>query len=236
MISVKSSALLVMGTLLAALLGGCAGSYQARSVDLKGSDTLLVNPDLLVKGQEGQMLYRYINPAVNFSQYTNVLVDPVVIYKEAKLDKEDQENYQKLATNAYLDLTQQLGQDYQIVSAPQAGTIRVQFAITDAEKSGPVRNIISTVIPQAVALSGIKYLITGKMIGVGEITAEMRFTDAMTGELLAAGYDRRVGGKDLGESFNTWYNAEQALLFWAKQIRYQGCVLRGGSNCVKPVN
>ncbi len=33
---------------MALVLGGCAGSYQARNVDLK--ESVLVNPDILVKG------------------------------------------------------------------------------------------------------------------------------------------------------------------------------------------
>ena len=69
---------------------------------------------------------------------------------------------------------------------------------------------------------------------MGEISAEIKITDAMTGMLLAAAMDKRVGGKDPKGIVDTWYNADQALLYWAKQVRYVMCNQRGGSNCVKP--
>jgi len=40
------SGLFVSLITIALLLGGCADSYQARNVDLKYSDTLMVNPDV----------------------------------------------------------------------------------------------------------------------------------------------------------------------------------------------
>ena len=43
----------------------------------------------------------------------------------------------------------------------------------------------------------MKYGASGKQSGVGEITGEFKVTDAMTGELLGAALDRRVGGKDV---------------------------------------
>ena len=221
--------------LMAALLGGCAGSTQARNGDLK-AETILVKPDIVQKGTGDQVLYRYVNPAVDWKQYTKVMIEPVVIYKHGELDKEQLENYQLLANNAYNYLNQELATTANVVTTPEPGTIRFQLAIVDAEKSAPVRNIISTIVPQAAVISGLKYLATGKMVGVGEITAEARLTDAVTGQLLGAGYDRRVGGKDLGESFNGWYNADQALQFWAKKAAWYLCDSKGGTNCVKPTN
>jgi hypothetical protein len=224
-----------LAVLAAALLGGCAGSYQARSVDLK-PDTILVSPDVYQKGTGDQVLYRYVNQAVDWKQYDKVMIEPVVIYKEAELDKDQLQNYQLLANNAYNYLTKEMGTQATIVTTPEPGTIKFQLAIVDAEKSAPVRNIISTIVPQAAVISGLKYLVTGKMMAVGEITAEARLTDAMTGQLLGAGYDRRVGGKDLGESFNGWYNADSAMQFWAKKAAWFLCDSKGGTNCVKPEN
>ena len=71
----KSSVMVVMGIITAATLGGCAGSYQARSVDLK--QATLVNPDLLKKGEGDQLLYRYVNPKADVKQYTSMLIEPV---------------------------------------------------------------------------------------------------------------------------------------------------------------
>lgn len=220
---------------MAALLGGCAGSYQARSVDLN-PNTILVNPDVFQKGTGDQVLFRYVNPAVNFNSYTNVLIDPVLIYKQAELDAGELENYQKLANNAFVYLNQELATQLTVVTVPGPNTIRLQFAIVDAERSAPVRNLLSTLSPIGIGLNIVKYTITGKQMGVGEITAEMRATDAATGQLLAAGYDRRVGGKAAQGIYETWYNADQALQYWAKKSAWFICDAKGGTTCVQPGN
>jgi len=69
---------------------------------------------------------------------------------------------------------------------------------------------------------------------VGEITAEFKISDAVTGELLWAAIDRRVGGKDVGGMCESWHNADAALKYWAKRMRYVLCEESGGKSCVKP--
>jgi hypothetical protein len=229
----KKVAMLVMVVAATLQLGGCGvGSYQARSVDLKESP--LVNPDILVQGTHDQALYLYVNPKADFKQYTMVLIDPVLVYKDAELDKDERENYQKLANNAFVYVTQELEKDYRKVIAPEPGTLRIQMAIIDADSSKPVRNTLSTIVPIGMVLSLVKYTATGKQAGVGDITGEMKITDASTGELLGAALDRRVGGKELSKLWSGWHNADDALQYWAKRLSFTLCNMRGGSNCVKP--
>ncbi len=216
----------------ALLLSGCGASMQARSVDVKQS--LLVNPAILQKGTGDQALYRYVNPKLDVKKYTRMMIDPVLIEKQGELDAKDQENYQKLANNAYVYLVQELEKDYKIVLAPEPGTMRIQMAILDADSSKPVRNVTSSILPIGIGISLAQYAATGKPSGVGEITAEFRVTDAMSGELLAAGIDKRVGGKDISGMFDSWHNADEALKYWAQRGRYVLCVERGGKDCVKP--
>jgi len=214
------------------LLGGCAASYQARSMDVK--DSMLVNPAILEPGTGDQALYRYRNPDAKGRRYTKMLVDPVLLKKSAELDVEALENYQKLANNAYLYLVQELQNDFQIVKSPEPGALRIQVAIIDAEPSSKVSNILSSVVPIGIGISAIKGASTGKQSGVGEITAEFKLTDSMTGELLGAAVDRRVGGKDVGGMFDNWYNADAGLKYWAKRLRFVLCTEGGNTNCVKP--
>ena len=132
----------LLGMLVAAALqlGGCAvGSYQARSVDLK--DSPLVDPNILTKGEGDQALYRYANPKANLRQYTKVIVDPVLIRKDGELDKDELEDYQKLANNAYVYLAKELEKDYKIVRASEPGTLRIQTAIIDADRSFPDHHV-----------------------------------------------------------------------------------------------
>jgi len=217
---------------IALLLGGCAGSYQARSMDIK--ETMLVNRAILTPGTGDQALYRYQNPDAKGRPYTKMLVDPVLLKRSAELDAETLENYQKLANNAFVYLVQELRNDFQIVKSPEPETIRIQLAIVDAEPSSPVSNVLSSVVPIGIGISAIKGATTGKQSGVGEITVEFKLTDAMTGELLGAAVDRRVGGKDVGGMFDSWHNADAALQYWAKRVRFVLCTEGGRANCVKP--
>jgi len=227
----RTALMVVMST--AALLGGCAGSYQARSVDIK--EATLFDPNILKEGKEGQSLYRYVNPKVDAKQYTKVFVDKVLVRKDGQLDMEELQNYQNLAYNAYVYLTKELGKDYPIVTAPEPGAVRIQMAITDADSSKPVRNTLSTFVPVGMVLNLVKYSATGKQSGVGEISVEMLITDATTGELLGAALDRRVGGKEVSTLWSSWANANAALEYWAQQLRFVFCDMRGGGvTCVKP--
>jgi len=213
-------------------VGGCGASYQARSVEMK--ESVLVNPAILKPGGDDQALYRYVNPNLDIKKYTKLIIDPVLIYKDGEMSERERANYQTLANNALFYLVKELSDDYQMVTAPEPGAMRLQFAIVDADSSKPVRNLTSSIMPIGIGLSLIKYAAVGKMSGVGEITGEIKVTDAVTGELLGAALDRRVGGKDPKGIFDTWYNADEALKYWAKQVRYVMCAERGAANCVKP--
>lgn len=231
---IRIAGMLVMVVMAALQLGGCAvGSTQARNVDIK--DSPLVNPDILVEGKDDQALYRYVNPKADLKQYNKVMIDPVVVMKDGELDKDELADYQALANNAHVYLTRELEKDYRIVRAPEPGTLRIQTAIIDADSAKPVRNTLSTLMPIGMGISLIKYTATGKQSGVGEITAEMKLTDAGTGELLSAALDRRVGGKELTKLWSKWHNADDALQYWAKRVSWALCDARGGgAACVKP--
>ena len=229
----KIAVMLVMVVAAALQLGSCGvGSYQARSVDLRESP--LVNPDILVQGSDDKALYRYVNPKADVKQYTKVIIDPVLVYGYAGLDKDELENHQKLANNAFIYVTQELEKDYRIVKASESGTLRIKMAIVNADSAKPVRNTFSTLIPVGIGLSIVKYAATGKQVGVGEITMQMKITDASTGELLGAALDRRVGGKELSKLWSSWNNADDALKYWAKRLSFTLCEMRGGVKCVKP--
>jgi hypothetical protein len=134
---------------LASLLGGCAGIYQARSMNVK--EPLLVNMALLKEGGSDQMLYRYVHPTAKVKDYPRMIIDPVLISKESALDATAQENYQKLANNAYVILNEELKKDFEIVNSVERGTMRLQMAIIDADSSKPVRNLLSSALPIGMA-------------------------------------------------------------------------------------
>lgn len=221
---------LIAGTAL--LLGGCSASHQARSMELK--ETLLINPAIMEKGNDDQSLYRYENPKADFKSYSRIMIDPVIMSKSADLEAKELENYQKLVNNAFVLLNDELKNDYNIIPEAVPGTLRVQMGIIAADSSKPGRTVLSTIMPIGLGISLVKYAATGTPMSVGDITVEMKITDATTGELLAAAVDQRVGGINVKGAWESWMTADDALSYWAKKLRFVLCQKRGGTACVKP--
>ncbi|MEF2230475.1 MAG: DUF3313 domain-containing protein [Pseudodesulfovibrio sp.] len=211
------------------LSAGCGSSYHARDMKLQST---LVNPALLQKGTGDQALYRYINKKIDIHQYDKILLDPVVITKDGTLDAEARANYQRLADNAYVFLSRELGKDYKLVKTPGPGCMRVQMGILDADPSQPVRNVLASLTPIGMAVNLVEYSTSGKQSGVGEISVELKVSDAATGELMGAMVDRRVGGEHV--SSDTWADADAGLQWWAKRMRYILCMARSPVGCEKP--
>ena len=228
----KMAVFVVVFALIAPLLVGCASSLQARKVDV--AQAVLVDPSILEKGKEGEALYRYINPKVDWKKYSKVMIEPVIVYQQAAMDAETRENFQTLANNAFVFLNNELQKVATVVTVPGPGTLRMQFAIVSAEKSGSVSNFTTTILPIGMVLSAGKYAATGKPMGVGEITGEMRITDAATGELLAAALDKRVGGKQVRGMFTAWQDADSGLQYWAELVRYRVCSFISSAVCDQP--
>jgi hypothetical protein len=228
----------ILCVVILGLLAGCAATKQARDVEQSGflGD---IYP-LLREGKEGEALLVYKPEKINtarFAQYTKILLDPVTVWRGEESRKEGipQEDVQALADHFYSLLYLTFKEDYEMVQKPSPNTLRIQVAITKLEESMVVLDVVSTVVPQARALSTLKGLATGKPAFVGEASVEAKLSDAKTGKVLAAVVDRRVGGKKLeAEAFDTWSDVNEILDYWAKQARFRLCEARDGANCVHP--
>jgi hypothetical protein len=227
----RNGLLRTVATGLLLLLAACGSSYHARDMDL---DTTLINPSILEKGTGDQALYRYMNKDADVLKYDKILLDPVMVAKDGELDAETRVNYQRLADNAFVLLRRELGKDYALADQPGEGTMRLQMAILEADPSKPMRNILSSVTPVGIAMDMVEYTATGKQSGVGEISMEMKVTDSLSGELLGAVVDRRVGGENMDSVTKPWSGANDGLAWWAKRVRYFLCVARKGVACRNP--
>ena len=222
------------GACAVALIAGCAATQQARDVETSGF--LGSDYGLLREGQENEALLVYRNPSANWAAYDKIKLDPVTIWagKGSGFEDFSQPDRQALADSFYSAIHQELATDYQMVDALGPGVLHVQVALTDAQTSNPTMDTISSIVPQALILSEAKGLVTGKPGFVGEASGEARIADGATGELLAAAVDRRVGGKSLGGSTDSWNDVRQSFVFWAQQFRYRLCTERGGTDCQAP--
>lgn len=224
---------LYLGIMIMLCMAGCAATQQPRGpisgLGVQESGFLKDLYPLMKEGGEGQSLRVYFNPRVEFlpaEAYDKVLLNAVTIYlpPESETRKVPQEKLQQLADLFAGQLSQELSKDYQLVKEPGPKTLRIDVALTDVMETRTNLKALSFV--PAPALPGAKFAglrtaeyLTGKPVFAGEATAEVKMTDAESGDVLFAAMDRRVGTR-LGGGWKSWTDAEQAFRYWAQKVRY----------------
>ena len=198
----------------ALLLAACATTQQA---DLK-SARVRPTSATLTHGTDGQAALRYVNPAAQWTRYRKITIRPVTFWgdEQSKLSPEDQ---QMLVNYFYQALNEELAEKFQIVHQPGPDVLDLQVAITDVEAATRALRSISMVMPQARLLATLKRGVTGSYPFVGGAQADFTISDAMTGDVLAVGVDRRIGGGSLSTAAVWhWGDAENAMREWAKLL------------------
>ncbi len=171
---------------------------------------------MLTPGSDKQLALRYVNPSAQWSQYNKVLIAPVTYWggEDAKIPSSDQ---QTLVDYFQQTLKEQLGKKFQVVDEPGAGVMTLTVALTDAESATPGLRSISMIVPQAHMISNIKYLATGTFPFVGGAQVEGKVTDSVSGQVLAAFVDKRLGGGNFTTGFQwKWGDVENAMKFWGE--------------------
>jgi hypothetical protein len=181
------------------------------------SATGFLGPDYsrLKPGGEGQASLRYLNPSAQWTQYNKVLIMPVSFWgnEATKIPLADQ---QALCNFFYQALRDQFAKKYRLVEQPGPGVMVVQVALTDVAAATPVLRSVTMVIPQARALSTLKYLATGTYPFVGAAQVEAKVSDGASGELLGEWVDKRVGGGSIKTAAQwQWGDVENAMNEWA---------------------
>ena len=179
----------------------------------------LVDYSQLKPGPRGGVAMVYRKKGVDFKKYNKIMLDHVVFYL-----KEDAENkgidpveMAELSEKFHKSAIDGLGAAYPLVDKPGPDVMRIRVAITDLELPGHTAGDINTIKPGGSYMSTLKKRFTGKGPAVGEISMEFEFLDSETNQRIAAGVDRRAGGKQ--ESMNKLATAEDAFKFWAQRLR-----------------
>jgi hypothetical protein len=227
--SMRLATRLISATLATALLAGCSqtaapapniiqraqGETPAppAPTGFLGNDYALLTPP--VEGSDQKAMLRYVNPNATWSSYSKIMVAPVTFWAadDSKVSAADQ---QTLCDYAYNTFTKELGKNFALVDQPGPGVLKVSVALTDATSAVPVLRSVSVVIPQARLLSAVKMLATGTYAFVGSAQGAMKASDSVSGELLAAAVDERVGGTSVKNvTVFQWGDAENAIDYWA---------------------
>jgi hypothetical protein len=238
--SISMRAVGAMACVLFALVisTGCAETRHAMTVDKSG----FLGEELyskMTKGDEDKLeaALRWVDPnAITAGHYTKVILDPIVMYRQPQHmgGGNSNENAQMLLNYFYNKMYLGLSKHFELVEHPGPGTVRWQMAITDYDQSWVALDMISTVVPQLRVVAELKGLATDKPTFVGGVQVEGKISDSLSGRILVAGIDRRVGSKTLTKGTDSWADVKNAMDFWALMADYRACVLTHMSNCVKP--
>ena len=219
-----------------ALLVGCATgqSKQARRVEKSG---FLGDYSMLRPGGEGEALLSYENPEANWPAYNKIFLAPVAYYggRDTYPKGYTRADLQELVNRFYYILYTDLAEDYQMVDEPDPHTLRIQVALTRVGESSQTADSVSAVVPFiANPIRNLGASLSGETILVGQASIEVKITDELTGKLLYAAVDRRVGQRTMSSTTSRTADVEEIMWYYGDLARYRLCTLRGVEKCIRP--
>ncbi len=216
----------------ATLLGvtACHTTRHARSVTESG---FLGDYSQLKEGTSDQAKLVYFAPNVDWKKYTKMYIEPVQLWKgddkESPLGKLSKENQDLITSFLYTELNNELQKSYTLVSSPGPDTLVLRSAVTEAKKSAPVRNLLTSIVPFGIAANILVTAAFGSGIGVGQVQVEAEMLDGQSNQRLWAAVDKRAGTKALRTKFDgTWGDVKLAFEFWAQKLETRLVELRAG--------
>jgi len=125
-----ANTLLLVVVVPAIILAGCAETPPVRYANIDSSSRLTPNTD----DKSNRIPYRYA-PPVDWSKYTNIIIEPVVIYQgfDHQFGDLSPEERKLLAAYMYNKFSESLRPHFREVSTPIAGTIRLKLTLTGAD-------------------------------------------------------------------------------------------------------
>lgn len=203
---------------LAVAMAGCSVTQGAKP-QLAGNRCAIIAPDIcsqLTAGPSGGAALRYIAPDVQWGQYTKVMVSPVTVWggETQKLPAGDA---QVMVDYLYNVFVTSFATKFEIVDLPGPGVLQVMPGLTDAEAATPVLRTVSMAVPQVRVLAMVPYIATGTYPFIGSAQGELVARDSVSGRVLAAAVDRRVGGGAIQTAAQwKWGDVENVMNTWAQ--------------------
>jgi hypothetical protein len=221
----------VLCILLVAILCSCAGhkTERAERIDIYG---YFGDYTMFRKGDPNQALYIYRKPEVDFTYYDKALLDPVIVWRErsSRLKEISNNDAQMLASSLHKSLYKKLSEYYQVVTSPEKNAMRLTVALIDIKET----NVSFGAMPSALVTKTLSETLMDKPALVGEASVELKVTDAVTGEILAAIVDRRLGSGKIQKAESQWEDVNNIFNYWANMLGYRLCLEFGRKNCVPP--
>jgi len=203
-----------LALLAPAMLSACLAA--SRGPDPRGMSGFLDDYSRLREGRPEQPSFVYRNPKVDWTAYNRILFEPVTIWRSGKgsLAGIAEEDLQRLAAEFHTAVHSRIAGIYHLVNEPAPGVMRIRLGITDARQSDPVLDVFTFDVPPAHAVPGEQKLNAGMQALAAAAAIEGEITDSVTGELLAAGVDRRRKTREI----TSWEELRAAVDRWASWL------------------
>ena len=181
MTSKRSWSFLVVGA-GAVLLAACTTTQQATVAqsDIKCGFIGPVCSQLRTGAPGQQIAWLYTNPAVDWTKYKKLMLQPVTYWDDQK-SKVSVEDQHRLTNFLYAAFEAELAKQFQLVDQDGPDVMQLQLALIDVSAATPGLRTITMVIPQARVLATLKRGVTDSYPFVGGAQAEFKLTDSLTG-------------------------------------------------------
>ncbi len=221
--STNRKAILCVGTLLvASQLAACAAT-RGRYFQEPEPSGFLRDYSQLVEHPDFPAARVYLLPSVQWSRYDAIELDSAGLWVNEETKSLSAEDQKLLTDTLYTKMSAELGKVFRLTDAPGPNTLRLRVALTQAQGAKVAMRVVSTIVPQLRAATGLLGLGSDTAFTVGSATVEMEVLDSVTNQRLAAGVDSRAGTKVLfaKRTFQTWGDVEAACDRWSSRIAWQ---------------
>ncbi|GJM21136.1 MAG: hypothetical protein DHS20C15_10510 [Planctomycetota bacterium] len=209
----------LLGLLLLVAFSAC--SVLDRAPDVKTSG-FLSDDSMLKPGAGDEAVLLYTKPGLDLSGYHAILLEPIEVWR-AKDAADNGElpaaDFARLAGVLQTMVSTGLAENWTMTDRPGKGVLRLRMALTDARDSTVAMDIVSMVIPIGMIVTTVNKLATGVNSFVGGAGGEAELTDSVSGEVLLAAVDRRVGGKSWTGATDAEGDIMATLKLWTDRIK-----------------
>jgi hypothetical protein len=203
--------------LILGIVGGCSTARVPEAPPFTQSG-FLTDYSLLHPGEEGQLDFVYLNPDVDLSTYQKVLFERVAIWRESAPgdDEVATEDYQRLADDLYFAVYEKIERSAALAEQAGPGVLRIYLALTDVRNPDAPLDVFTTLTPPTRLTYEAQALAEPTRRFMEAVTAEIELQDSVTGEIVAAGVQPRVGRRR-GE-ITDWAAVHAAFERWSTWI------------------
>lgn len=171
--------------------------------------------------KDAEQPFQYLSPTVELARYPKLLIDPVTVYlgADGQFDDVSPEDRRAIADYMQRKFADALAARYQLVTAPEPGTLRLHLTLTGLETSTPVVSTVSHLAPVGLALNTGLEADGDNGTFFGSVTYAAELSDATSGALLYAYVTRQTpDALDVTASFGSLAAAREGVRIGAAHL------------------